>query len=175
MFTVRSHAKGVSAMSMSNFLDRFDLDITLRDAALDPDNRPTRRMIANAAIGMDALDAYYAVREIREAVQWIHEGLAQGKRKLASLLSNPQADDFQRTIYFCLAGRGVVEMLDDLAWLEDLLERRGRIAGQIHREKRTILPLTNPYVAAEPDGPLVESRADFVQGASWWAEAVVKS
>jgi len=66
-------------------------------------------------------------------------------------------------------------MLDDLAWLEDLLERRGRIAGQIHREKRTILPLTNPYVAAEPDGPLVESRADFVQGASWWAEAVVKS
>lgn len=102
-------------MSMSNFLDRFDLDITLRDAALDPDNRPTRRMIANAAIGMDALDAYYAVREIREAAQWIHEGLAQGKRKLASLLSNPQADDFQRTIYFCLAGRGVVEMLDDLA------------------------------------------------------------
>jgi hypothetical protein len=59
---------------MSNFLDRFDLDITLRDAALDPDNRPTRRMIANAAIGMDALDAYYAVREIREAAQWIHEG-----------------------------------------------------------------------------------------------------
>jgi hypothetical protein len=47
--------------------------------------------------------------------------------------------------------------------LEDLLERRGRVAGQIHREKRTILPLTNPYVAAEPDGPLVESRADFVQ------------
>jgi len=162
-------------MSMSNFLDRFDLDITLRDAALDPDNRPTRRMIANAAIGMDALDAYYAVREIREAAQWIHEGLAQGKRKLASLLSNPQADDFQRTIYFCLAGRGVVEMLDDLAWLEDLLERRGRIAGQIYREKRTILPLTNPYVATEPDGPLVESRADFIQGGSWWAEPVVKS
>ncbi|ODU17855.1 MAG: hypothetical protein ABS87_14915 [Sphingomonas sp. SCN 67-18] len=41
----------------------FDLDITLRDAALDMENRPTRRMIANAAIGMHVEDNYCSVRE----------------------------------------------------------------------------------------------------------------
>ena len=157
-------------MTTSKFLDRFDLDITLRDASLDWENSPTRRMIANAAIGIEPLDAYYAVREIREAVAWTHEGRAEGKGKLASILSNPRADDFQRTVYFCLAGRGVVEMLDDLLWLEDLLERRGRVAGQMMRANVRLMPLVNPYVAAEPDGPLVENQGDFAQGSSWWAE-----
>ncbi|WP_252405173.1 hypothetical protein, partial [Escherichia coli] len=86
----------------------FDLDITLRDAALDMENRPTRRMIANAAIGMHVEDAYYSVRELREAVSWVHEGVSAGKLKLAEILGNDGADDFQRCIYFCLAGRGVV-------------------------------------------------------------------
>lgn len=157
-------------MTTSEFLDRFDLDITLQDASLDPENPPARRMIANAAIGVEPLDAYYAVREVREAVEWTHEGRAEGKGKLAGVLSNPRADDFQRTIYFCLAGRGVVAMLDDLQWLEDLLERRGRVAGQMMRAKVRLLPLLNPYVAAEPDGPLVENHGDFAQGSSWWAE-----
>ena len=99
-----------------------------------------------------------------------HEGRAEGKGRLASILSNPRADDFQRTIYFCLAGRGVAEMLDDLLWLEGLLERRGRVAGQMMRAKVRLIPLLNPYVAAEPDGPLVENNGDFAQGSSWWAE-----
>ena len=38
--------------STARYLDHFDLDVTLRDAAIDEQNRPTRRMIANAAIGM---------------------------------------------------------------------------------------------------------------------------
>ena len=122
----------------------FDLDITLRDAALDMENRPTRRMIANAAIGMHVEDAYYSVRELREAVSWVHEGVSAGKLKLAEILGNDGADDFQRCIYFCLAGRGVVSMLDDLEWLEDLLERRGRIAGEQKRLKETVMPLVNP-------------------------------
>ncbi|WP_328276167.1 hypothetical protein [Sphingobium sp.] len=152
------------------YLDHFDLDVTLRDAALDEHNRPTRRMIANAAIGMHVEDAYFSVRELREAVGWIHEGEAGGKRKLASILSNPTGDDYQRCIYFCLAGRGVVEMLDDLMWLEDLLEARGRIAGDIHRRKVKARPLVPPYVADEPDGPIVSGADDFRQGRSWWAD-----
>src|SRR3546814_5339458 len=63
-------------------------------------------MIANASLGMHLEDAYYSVRELREAVTLVHEGVAGGKRKLASLLANPDGDDFQRCIYFCLAGRG---------------------------------------------------------------------
>lgn len=152
------------------FLQPFDLDVTLRDAALDAQNRPSRRMVANAAIGMHVEDAYYSVRELREAVSWIHEGETGGKRKLASVLSNPAGDDFQRCIYFCLAGRGVVEMLDDLMWLEALLEARGRVAGRVHRQKIQAFPLTAPYVADEPDGPVVEGTEDFRQGRSWWVD-----
>ena len=55
-------------MTTTPFRERFDLDITLRDAALDSEIRPTRRMIANASIGMHVEDAYYSVRELREAV-----------------------------------------------------------------------------------------------------------
>src|SRR3546814_1901578 len=78
---------------------------------------------------MHVEEAYFSGRELREAVSWVHEGETGGKRKLASILSNPAGDDFQRCIYFCLAGRDVVEMIDDLMWLEELLEARGRVAG----------------------------------------------
>jgi len=70
-------------------------------------------------------------------------------------------DDFQRCIYYCLAGRGVVEMIDDLMWLEELLEARGRIAGDIHRRRIKARPLVSPYVADEPDGPMVSAADDF--------------
>lgn len=157
-------------MTTSPFRDRFDFDITLRDAALDAENRPTRRMIANASLGIDVEDAYYSVRELREAVSWVHEGEPSGKAKLAGILANDGADDFQRCIYFCLAGRGVVAMLDDLEWLEDLLERRGRVAGEQKRLKGSRMPLVNPYVADAPDGPMVKLDVDFEQGPSWSAD-----
>lgn len=157
-------------MKTIEFRDRFDLDIAMRDAALDPEVRPSRRMIANAAIGMHVEDAYYSARELREAVDWVHEGVPGGKAKLASILANTQGDDYQRCLYFCLAGRGVVGMLDDLMWLEDLLERRGLVAGENHRLKVRAMPLVSPYVADAPDGPLVEMSADFAQGPSWWAD-----
>ena len=156
--------------SSTLWLDPFDCDVALRDAALDESNRPTQRMIANASLGMHLEDAYYSVRELRGAVSWVHEGETGGKRKLASILSNPAGDDFQRCIYFCLAGRGIVEMLDDLMWLEELLEARGRVAGSIHRRKIRARPLVSPYVADEPDGPVVASTENFRQGRSWWAD-----
>jgi len=157
-------------MKATQFHDRFDLDITLRDASLDPSNPPSQRMIAAAAIGMDVEDAYYSVRELREAVSWVHEGELGGKRKLAAILSNEGSDDFQRCIYYCLAGRGVVDMLDDLTWLEGLLEHRGRIAGKLMRAKIRMMPLVSPYVAKEPDGPVGVIDEDFRQGPSWWLD-----
>ena len=79
------------------------------------------------------------------------------------------------SIALCLAGRGVVSMLDDLEWLEDLLERRGRIAGEQKRLKETVMPLVNPYVADAPDGPLVRMDGNFEQGPSWWADPTLSA
>ena len=148
----------------------FDLDITLRDAALDPQNRATRRMIANACIGMDVNDAYYSVRELRCALAWLHEGDEDGRAKLLTILPNAGCDDFQRCIYFCLAGRGIVEMLDDLEWLEDILEARGRVSGELRRMKTPAMPLVKPYMADAPDGPVVDGERPFTQGPSWYMD-----
>lgn len=156
-------------MQQSRFTDRFDLDISLRDAALDPENCPNRRAIANASIGMEVEDAFYSVRELREAVSWVHEGRMDGEQKLASILGT-QCDDYQRAIFYNLAGCGVVEMLDDLMWLEELLEARGRVAGEARRGRVATRPLTEPYVAKAPDGLVGEYRPDFEEGPSWWLD-----
>ncbi|MGR6331280.1 hypothetical protein ACU5AX_19635 [Sphingomonas sp. XXL09] len=147
-------------------IEAFDLDLTLKDASTDPIIRPTRRMIAAACIGMGPEDAYYSVRELREAIEWIHEGESSGKRKLTQILGN-QCDDFQRCIYYALAGKGIVLILDDLLWLEGVLEARGRFAGELFRMKRPTMPLVSPYVAAEPDGPVGRFDTGFEIGASW--------
>lgn len=144
----------------------FDLDVTLRDASLDEHVRPTRRMIAAATIGIDPQDAFYSVRELKEAAEWVHEDRAGAHLKLTTLLGNTH-DDYQRCLYFCLAGRGVVEMLDDLAWLEDLVTARGRVAAQVRRDRRRKVNLVNPYVSDRPDGPLVAPCDRFELGPSW--------
>lgn len=156
-------------MKNSPFVEHFDLDITLRDAALDLQNRPGQRAIANIAIGMEVEDAYYSVRELREAVQWVHEGMNGGKAKLTSILGT-QCDDFQRALYYALAGRGVIEMLDDMLWLEDLLEARGRVAAAMRRLKLPTMPLVDPYVAKAPDGPVGRYDPDFIEGPSWFLD-----
>ena len=147
----------------------FDTDIMLRDASLDPRNRPTRRMIANAAIGVEVDDAYYSLRELREAIAWIHEGDTRGKPKLVRMLAN-ECDDYQRCLYYALAGRGIVHMLDDLEWLEEILETRARIVGHVRRARERCMPLVSPYVSAEPDGVLPMADAEFQQGPSWYLD-----
>ena len=156
-------------MKRSVFINRFDLDITLRDASVDLGNRPTRRMLAAAAIGMDVEDSYFSTVELREAVEWVHEGVAGAKLKLSMILGN-ECDDFQRCLYYILAGRGVVQMLDDLMWLEELLKARGKVAGKLANRRVATMPLVKPYVASEPDGPVVKPDRDFRQGASWFLD-----
>ena len=78
-------------------------------------------MLAGACIGSNPEDAYLSARELRESLEWIHEGENEGKVKLTTILSTA-CDDFQRCLYYCVAGKGVVTMLDDLVWLEKLLE-----------------------------------------------------
>lgn len=147
----------------------FDLDIQLRDEALDERNAPTRRMIANASIGVDPSDSYYSTRELREVVQEVHQGTIGGKKRLSTILST-ECDDYQRCPYFCLAGRGIVKIMDDLEWLEAVLRARAEVGGRTRRDSGHTIPLVNPYVSPRPDGPLVSLTAEFVEGPSWYLD-----
>src|SRR3546814_2542580 len=91
LFMIRSIQGRFSMTDQAvRYFEPFDLDVTLRDAALDDQNRPTRRMLANAAIGMHVEDAYYSVRELREAVSWIHRS-EEHTSELQSLMRNSYA------------------------------------------------------------------------------------
>jgi hypothetical protein len=150
-------------------MENFDLDIGLRDAACDPELLPQQRTVANLCLGMDIDDAYLSVRELYQAIDWVHHGVPEGRAKLAGLLSN-RCDDFQRALYYALAGRGIVDMLDTLGWLAELLKARGRVAAALSRARIGRRALVSPYVAAEPDGPLVSSDPGFELGAAWAAD-----
>lgn len=79
-------------------IGKFDLDVTLRDAALDPNCRPTKRMLANASIGVEPFDAYYSARELYETLQGVFQGLPKAKARLMQILSC-HCDDYQRCLY----------------------------------------------------------------------------
>ena len=150
-------------------IGRFDLEITLRDAALDEANRPTRRMLANVCIGIDPFDAYYASLELFEALQAVHEECAGAKAKLARILST-RCDDLQRCLYYSLAGRGVVQMLADLEWLLQILQGRTKISADLLRHGGQVQTARSPYISDEPDGPIAAANPDFELGASWYLD-----
>jgi hypothetical protein len=156
-------------MRIDGFRNWFDVEIALRDAAVEPHVRPTRRAIANLCLGAGLEDAYYSVRELREAIALIHGGERRGRRKLADILSN-RCDDFQRALYYALAGRGVVLVIDDLLWLEELLRQRSEAAAALLAKGGRMMPLVNPYVAEAPDGPVLAFSPDFELGPSWYLD-----
>lgn len=156
-------------MSKNYAIGRFDLDIQLRDEAVSEKNTPVMRMLANASIGVATLDAFYAARELREAIGQVFEGKAGAKKRLATILATP-CDDYQRCLYFACAGRGIVQMLDALDWLIDILSARAVISADLRRARNIPGPLVTPYIAEEPDGPLVSDAADFREGASWYLD-----
>ncbi|RIA46401.1 hypothetical protein DFR49_0942 [Hephaestia caeni] len=138
-----------------------DIDIVLVDASLDSVQRPERRAIAALSIGVEANDAYFAVAELRDAVDMVGKRHPGGQAKLGRILGT-RCDDYQRAIYYALAGRGASHMLDDLDWLAAILEARGRVS----REYAVTTPIP-PYVAAEPDGPVGCFTPSFPLGSSW--------
>lgn len=140
---------------------RIDIDITLVDASLDYVQRPERRAIAALSIGVEALDAYYSVVALREAVNMVGTRHPEGRLKLARILGT-RGDDYQRSIYYALAGRGASHMLEDLDWLAGLLEARGSVA----RDHAVTDPIS-PYVSPEPDGPVGSFAPSFPLGLSW--------
>lgn len=156
-------------MNMKFEIGHFDVDIVLRDEAVNPQNTPTQRMLANACIGMDAEDAYHSTCELKQAVNWVNEQNSRGRGKLIDILSN-DCDDFQRCLYFCLAGRGIFQMAEDLHWLSELLHARGMTYYRLKKQGKKLMSMKNPYVAQEPDGPLIAKDYDFVQGASWYLD-----
>ena len=115
------------------------------------------------------VSAYYSARELYETLQGVFQGLPNAKSRLTQILSC-HCDDYQRCLYYALAGRGVVQMLDDLEWLFGLLGPRCQMSGHLLRSGQHPAPMVNPYVSSEPDGPVPARNADFTEGPSWYLD-----
>lgn len=138
-----------------------DIDTVLFDALKDSVHRLERRAIAALSIGTDANEAYYSVVELRDAVEMVGNRHPEGRERLGRILGT-RCDDYQRAIYYALAGRGASHMLADLEWLAAILEARGSVA----REYPVSAPIS-PYVSSEPDGPVGCFSPSFPLGSSW--------
>jgi hypothetical protein len=66
--------------------------------------------------------------------------------------------------------RGIVQVLDDLEWLFELLGPQCQMLGHILRSGERPVPMVNPYVSSEPDGPVPARNANFTEGPSWYLD-----
>lgn len=153
-------------------LGPFNLDLMLYDAALNERSAPTRRMLANAVLNIEPEEAYHGAYELLLAVEAVHQEMDLGKCQLAQILAR-KGDDYQRCLYYILAGRGVVQMLDDLRWIVGLLRTRYDQMLECRAKGTRVVYSPGVYLANEPDGVLPANDADFRLGASWFNDPML--
>jgi hypothetical protein len=144
----------------------FDVDTELREIADSDHEQNSLRVLALLSIGLPAEEAFLRCRELLETVQWSASNLAAGKRRLAALLGS-QEKDYQRGIYYALAGRGAIAMLSDLQRLTNALESRYLLSIAAGNHSVQIAQPIDPYLADKPDGPLGTFDPDYTLSDIW--------
>jgi hypothetical protein len=148
-----------------------DLDEGLREISDGIEEAHTMRVIALLSIGMDPQDGFLSCRELLETIHWCAEGLPDGKRRLAQILGNV-GNDYQRAIYYALAGRGAVATLADLKRLTDAMEVRYLVSVEAYHQELSLRIPDNPYPLDVPDGPVGQFDANFTLSELWRGVAV---
>lgn len=144
----------------------FDIDAELKEIADSDHEQNTLRVLALLSIGLPAEEAFLRCRELFETVQWSASNLAAGKRGLAALLGS-QESDYQRALYYTLAGRGAIAMLADLQRLTHVLESRYLLSINADSHGVKIIQPFNPYLTDKPDGPLGTFDPDYKLSDIW--------
>lgn len=152
---------------VGNCGEAVDIDLGLKEVRDNPDLNWTIRALAGHSIGIDPEDGFLAARELREAICWAVDGRPEGKRRLAAILGC-NGDDYQRALYYSLAGRGPVGMIDDLDELVKLMQARSDAAHEAIVRELGVVVADAPYrFFDEADGPLGRFDPDFAFGAAW--------
>ncbi len=140
---------------MKKFIcDPVDPDLILKDLAMEHPSNEMRAM-ANLTIGMGIDEAYYSVQELREAISLLDQNQFLGKAPLSEILS-ADCRDYQRAIFFCLAGRGLSKMLKLLTEFEQALETRGRVDRSLGVQGIEARALRDPYISEFAFGPVCD-------------------
>lgn len=149
------------------FGGKVNIDISLLEIRDNPDEQWTMRALAGHSVGMPAEDGFLAARELHEAVCWAVDGRPEGKVRLASILGN-RCDDYQRALYYSVAGRGPLDMISDLGQLVKIMEARCEAAFEAVISGYGLIVAPSPYRFFDgPDGPLGRFEDDFDFSDAW--------
>lgn len=145
------------------WLDPLDPDLHLKEVRDDPDAPWTRRALAGASVGIPAERGYERCAQLLNAIVMICDGVDEGKIRLAEILS-AQADDYQRCLWFAVAGREPWSCFFDLHWLVGAMRTRKQWTATAATGGCQMLALQTPYRLDQPDGPRGKFTPDFTFG-----------
>lgn len=148
-------------------LDPLDIDLGLIEVRDNPDESWTMRALAGHSVGMPAEDGFLAARELHEAVSWAADGRPEGKRRLAEILGC-RGDDYQRALYYSVAGRSPAGMILHLRRLVAIMQARSDAAYEAVLNGYAVAAADPPYrFFDEADGPRGRFEEDFDFGPAW--------
>lgn len=143
-----------------------DVDLELIDVRDNVDESWTLRALAGQSVGMPLEDGYLASAELLCAFEWICDGNPAGKAKLAEILFNT-CNDYQRALYYIIAGRGPFGAIADLPRLVALMKSRLLFGRHGVKQDLGIKMQREPYLEERPDGPLHAKDVSFELPRSW--------
>jgi hypothetical protein len=115
---------------------------------------------------VDPEDALSAASELSRAVDGLMAGHAGAKATLAAVLGG-RGNDYQRCLWYMLAGRDPLGTAVDLGRLVELLGGRAALARDAAVNGSGVSVESDPYVTDQADGPLGVFPADFTLGVHW--------
>lgn len=152
-------------MKYETFLEDINVDLELIDIRDNVDEHWTKRALAGASVGTDPVPAYDAVDALASAVKLVVAGSDIGKRHLAMILTN--GSDYQRNLWFSVAGRDPFAVASDFAWFTEILGARAEMWAKRTKAQRSVTKERDPYYAQDPEGPTAVFDPNFELGPQW--------
>ena len=123
------------------------------------------RALAGASVGIDPIAGLAELSALGTAVDAVVRQEASGRAALAEILG--RGSDYQRCLWFSLAGRDPFSVASALTQLRDLMEARAEMWLSAQRAGHAPVTYANPYHAAAPEGPRGIYDPDFCLGIHW--------
>lgn len=147
-------------MVSDEFLDDVNVDTALEDTAEHAFTHPVLKVMALLSIGTDPLAALDGAEELASAVNQLARDERIAKHRIAEILSRPGCD-YQRALFYTLAGRGIYDNSAQLNGLVRLLQARRDMWVTLQECGRKAKTLGVAYAVPEGEGPRGTFDPDF--------------
>jgi hypothetical protein len=160
------YQEGIFMAAPSSWTQNLEIDLGLIEVRDNFDEHWTMRALAGSSVGVDPEDSLSAASELSQAVNGLMAAMPVAKTELATILGSP-GNDYQRCLWYTLAGRDPLGTAVDLGRLVELLAARAQLAREAAVMGSGVVVSPDPYVSDAADGPLGAYSADFTLGTQW--------